>query len=344
MFCQTLAPPRARRSFIPSILIHVAGAVLLSMVWVWSPVVEIASKSFVAVFVPTNTVAKAKPVARRVTRLPALRRRHALVVPRVALPVRPVTIPAPPPAPVPKLRVAAGTSPLLVPAAAPPAVRPAIQTDVFSGIAPAPPAAPKAALPVDTGSFLPVATAQAAPPRRQSTSTGLFGATEVRQAPAIVESEVTPSGFADAQAVIPAPRRNLATVRAGFGGTVPKPAAEMVAPAVHAGGFGSVSIQQPAARRQSFQAHPVEVEILFKPRPLYSDEARKLKIEGEVLVEVVFTAAAKVRVLRVVQGLGHGLDEAAIQAAANIRFKPAERDGHAVDSPAVARILFSLAY
>ena len=53
------------------------------------------------------------------------------------------------------------------------------------------------------------------------------------------------------------------------------------------------------------------VEILFKPKPVYTDEARCKKIEGDVLLQVVFTASGEVKVERVVQGLGYGLDESA---------------------------------
>ena len=84
--------------------------------------------------------------------------------------------------------------------------------------------------------------------------------------------------------------------------------------------------------------------ILSKPNPAYSDEARKLGIEGEVLVEVNFLASGQVRAVRVVKGLGHGLDEAALHAAEQIRFKPALQEGHAVDFPAIAHIIFQLAY
>ena len=86
------------------------------------------------------------------------------------------------------------------------------------------------------------------------------------------------------------------------------------------------------------------IELLAKPAPAYTDEARKLRIEGEILVEVVFFASGEINVIRVVQGLGHGLDESAIQAARGIRFKPARRDGHEVDFPATVHIVFQLAY
>jgi hypothetical protein len=51
-----------------------------------------------------------------------------------------------------------------------------------------------------------------------------------------------------------------------------------------------------------------------------------------------------VRVNRVVKGLGHGLDEAAIRAAEQIKFKPALSNGHPVDFPAVIHIVFQMAY
>ena len=53
------------------------------------------------------------------------------------------------------------------------------------------------------------------------------------------------------------------------------------------------------------------VEITYKPNPVYTDEARSLKLEGEVLLEVSFGANGTLHVNRVVRGLGHGLDEAA---------------------------------
>ncbi len=87
-----------------------------------------------------------------------------------------------------------------------------------------------------------------------------------------------------------------------------------------------------------------DVEITFKPRPDYTEEARRRRIEGEVILEVTFDASGKVRVLRVVKGLGAGLDENAIQAASRIRFKPASEGGHPIDCTAIARITFQLAY
>jgi TonB family protein len=100
-------------------------------------------------------------------------------------------------------------------------------------------------------------------------------------------------------------------------------------------------IAKPKAVASSPDTTPVE--IISKPKPLYSDEAKAKKIEGEVRLEVVFTAAGEVTVQRVVQGLGYGLDENAESAARQIRFKPAQRDRQPVDSTAIVHIVFELA-
>ncbi len=87
----------------------------------------------------------------------------------------------------------------------------------------------------------------------------------------------------------------------------------------------------------------VPAEVIFKPTPVYTAEARNLRIEGEVVLEVVFEASGKLRVVRVVQGLGHGLDETAMHAAEQIKFKPAKRDGQPSDYTALVHIVFQLA-
>ena len=87
----------------------------------------------------------------------------------------------------------------------------------------------------------------------------------------------------------------------------------------------------------------VPAEILSKPTPAYTEEARRLRVEGEVLLEVVLEASGRVHVVRVVRGLGHGLDESAVRAAEQISFKPALRDGQPSDSTAVLHIIFQLA-
>jgi TonB family protein len=116
--------------------------------------------------------------------------------------------------------------------------------------------------------------------------------------------------------------------------------------AVKQAGFGDADVAAPPtvqARPAPAAVRLIPAEILSKPTPVYTDEARAKRIEGEVLLEVVLEASGKVRVIKVVRGLGHGLDDAAVRAAEQIHFKPAMQDGQPSDSTAVLHIIFQLA-
>jgi TonB family protein len=116
---------------------------------------------------------------------------------------------------------------------------------------------------------------------------------------------------------------------------------------VQKSGFGDTAAVSPAQLRSKpadeSSAKLVPAEVISKPTPAYTTEARNLRIEGEVVLEVVFEASGKLRIVRVVQGLGHGLDESAVHAAEQIRFKPAKRDGQPSDYTALVHIVFQLA-
>jgi TonB family protein len=133
----------------------------------------------------------------------------------------------------------------------------------------------------------------------------------------------------------------------GFGnGTANPPPSGGKRGTVQTTGFAdqTVATDAPKKKAVSGEGAPTQVEILEKPRPEYTAEGRSLKIEGDVVIEMVFLANGSIQVSRVVSGLGHGLDEAAMRAAQQIKFKPAKRDGQAVDFPARVRIEFRLAY
>ncbi len=116
--------------------------------------------------------------------------------------------------------------------------------------------------------------------------------------------------------------------------------------AVQTSGFGTQQIAQNVPHAARVDAGPAitAVEITYKPNPVYTQEARDLKLEGEVLLEVEFSAGGQLHVKRVVKGLGHGLDEAAVTAANKMRFKPAMHYGQPVDSAAIVHVVFQLAY
>ena len=99
----------------------------------------------------------------------------------------------------------------------------------------------------------------------------------------------------------------------------------------------------PRVKQAAAVSNTTPLHILSKPTPAYTDEGRTKKIEGDVLLEVVFTATGEVKVQRVVQGLGYGLDDSAKAAARQIRFTPAQQDGQPVDSTAIVHIVFALA-
>jgi len=115
---------------------------------------------------------------------------------------------------------------------------------------------------------------------------------------------------------------------------------------ISTGGFGAEQVVHGGPKLAQADSGPatVPVEITYKPQPVYTDEARGLKLEGEVLLEVSFGANGSLHVNRIVRGLGHGLDEAAIAAANKMRFKPALRMGQPTDSTAVVHVTFQLAY
>ncbi len=114
--------------------------------------------------------------------------------------------------------------------------------------------------------------------------------------------------------------------------------------AVSTSGFANQTVADAAPKQKAAESGTTPVELLEKPKPVYTEEGRSLKLEGDVALDVVFQANGTVSVTKVVSGLGHGLDESAVRAAQQIKFKPAKRDNENVDFPARIRIQFRLAY
>lgn len=73
-----------------------------------------------------------------------------------------------------------------------------------------------------------------------------------------------------------------------------------------------------------------KVQVLSKPDPVYTEEARRNQINGTVVLRAVFSANGDVTNIHAVSGLSGGLTERAIGAAKQIKFVPARKDGHPV--------------
>jgi TonB family protein len=82
--------------------------------------------------------------------------------------------------------------------------------------------------------------------------------------------------------------------------------------------------------------------LIHRVEPAYSDEARKAKFQGTVVLAVVVDENGRVRDLRVARPLGLGLDEKAIEAERQWRFKPSQRQGKPVAVLATVEVNFRL--
>ena len=98
-----------------------------------------------------------------------------------------------------------------------------------------------------------------------------------------------------------------------------------------------------AVRQTEAEPQSTALEVLSKPPVRYTPEAKQLKVQGDVVLRVTFTADGQVVVERVVRGLGHGLDQEAAHEAQQIKFRPATRNGHPVNLTTEIVITFQLA-
>ena len=71
--------------------------------------------------------------------------------------------------------------------------------------------------------------------------------------------------------------------------------------------------------------------LMREVKPVYTEEGRRRSVEGDVVMEVVVRADGSIGTVRVLQGLGAGLDQRAIDAVRQWRFSPARRYGTPVD-------------
>ncbi|HEY1272986.1 MAG TPA: energy transducer TonB [Terriglobales bacterium] len=69
---------------------------------------------------------------------------------------------------------------------------------------------------------------------------------------------------------------------------------------------------------------------VYSPDPEYSEEARKAKYQGTVVLWMVVGPDGRAREIRVQRSVGMGLDEKAIEAVKTWKFEPARKDGQPV--------------
>ena len=317
----------------------VAVAILLWIPILQPHILETPRRNYHAIeLVPTPVPVNHQPQPVRILQQPVL-------LAHLDPPAEALRLPTPVPrpkavedAPAPEVRVATKKLDPLPPTTGPIIPRQLVRTNVFSTGSSATPTVAKAADKVQTGGF----GDPNGVPAKESTGK----AVNVAQ----LGSFYLPSGPGSGNGSGGANGARGVVASAGFGNGVAvgdnSGRVSASRGTVRQAGFGSADVPAPPtvhSRPAEVAANIVPAEILSKPLPAYTQEARNLKIEGEVLLEVLLESSGKLQVVRVVHGLGHGLDDAAVRAAQQIRFKPALRDGRPADSTAVLHIIFQLA-
>jgi TonB family protein len=82
--------------------------------------------------------------------------------------------------------------------------------------------------------------------------------------------------------------------------------------------------------------------VLHKVEPEYSEEARKAKYQGTVLLYIEVDPSGRPTNIRVQRSLGLGLDEKAVEAVRQWKFKPGYKDGKPVTVAATIEVNFRL--
>ena len=83
------------------------------------------------------------------------------------------------------------------------------------------------------------------------------------------------------------------------------------------------------------------LQIISKPRPVYTEEARRNDIQGTVELRVTFLASGEIGDISPVKGLEFGLTEKAMESARKIKFRPATKNGVPVTVTKVVTWTFS---
>ncbi len=82
--------------------------------------------------------------------------------------------------------------------------------------------------------------------------------------------------------------------------------------------------------------------VVYSPEPEYSEEARKAKYQGTVVLHLIIGSDGRPRDIRIQRSLGLGLDEKAIETVRTWRFEPAKKDGQPVAVAINVEVNFNL--
>jgi len=358
LFSSQIAETRSWQSYLTSGVVHVILITLLLVVTV-PAVKEIAKPEQHFTLLAPVPEYKPKVVPRPIVRPQAPLKREMLVktVPKPEIPPPVVKPPEPKPqlvAKAPEIKMPAAAPEGKIPEAkiqAPPPPKPEIHTGVFNtqALAKAAPTPNN----VKVGGFGDPNGARAAESQSSKIQMAKLGGFDMPNGETpgggggrAQNGGVHASGFGDSNGVAggTGTRGTVHTGGFGSGDSGGVPGGTGTHGSVRSAGFGDSAATAPSGPVQPRPVAPTTtpVEILFKPKPAYTQEAKDLRLEGQVSVEVVFQASGGVKVLRVVHGLGHGLDQAAQEAATQVRFRPATRGGVPVDTNATIYITFQL--
>jgi len=82
--------------------------------------------------------------------------------------------------------------------------------------------------------------------------------------------------------------------------------------------------------------------LLWKIEPEYTEDARRAKIQGSVVLHLEVDKRGQTQNIRVVQSLGLGLDERAVEAVRRWKFRPGARNGSSIVTTALVEVYFRL--
>jgi protein TonB len=107
-------------------------------------------------------------------------------------------------------------------------------------------------------------------------------------------------------------------------------------------GIGESRSGKPGMRTRRERRGITPPQLVRKVEPEFSEEARKAKYQGVVVLSIEVDENGTVRNVRVLQKLGLGLDEKAIEAVSHWRFRPALSDGKPIATEATVQVSFQL--